>query len=426
MAVRVTINNARAGKNGVFLAKHLDSPDGKAAQMGGLLSTWHRDCKTDKGKSFEQVEADFYEAHFRAGLDAQNERHKKGGHKNRMKNMDEYRTTHNTAPECSLSYLGDMDAYNVLSEQGKAEFRRKLLAVVVEFWKWRRDTYPQVVGLDMALHVEDGAPHVHERHVWVAHDADGNEIVSQEKALEEMGVPRADEAKYAADMARAKKITDAKEREKKISQINRYNNRKMTYSAQCREKMIEIAKAHGIEVIEEPREAGQNGLSHARHKTRDEQRKQREAEQARKAADEAAKKAAEDRQRDEQAAQQAREWVGQVKDALDEYSETTEKAAKETRAAADKYAKETRQAARADAQTLKQTGYEAGYAEGKTAAQKAAESEIEAAKQQGYLDGYEAGIKDGYSTPMGRLAEAREQAEARAREAQDGYDHEHP
>ena len=143
----------------------------------------------------------------------------------------------------------------------------------VEFWKWRKDAYPQVVSLDAALHKEDGAPHVHERHVWVAHDKEGREIVSQTKALEEMGVPRPDEAKYRADMAAARKIKDKAEREKAVKKAGLHNNAKMTYTATCRAKLIEIAKAHGFEIIETPKEPGESGLSQARYKARDEERK---------------------------------------------------------------------------------------------------------------------------------------------------------
>ena len=257
---RVTVSNARSGRDGVFMAKHLDGPDGKAAKMGGLLKTWHRD--KDIKKSFEQVEAEYYEKNCQAGLDAQNERHRKGGHKQRCRTMDEYRTAKNTCPESTLFYLGDLEVYNALSEAAKKEHRKRLWSAVVEFWKWRRDTFPQVVSLDMALHIEDGAPHVHERHVWIAHDSDGNKVVNQEAALREMGVLPPDPA----------------------GKVTRFNNAKITYTDICREKMKEIARAHGIEVIDEPREAGQKGQSRAKFITQDEQRKAAEAQKEAEAA----------------------------------------------------------------------------------------------------------------------------------------------
>ena len=274
-AKRVTQNNARVSrKNGrVFFAKHLDGPDGKAARMNGLLMVWRYGVGTwkkgqpmeeDEARMCEGVEAAYYKKHFSASLDAQNEKHRKSRHKERIRTLEDYIRHPDTCPESTLFYVGNMDDTASASEVWK---------VFVEFWKWRKDAYPQVVSLDAALHKEDGAPHVHERHVWVAHDKEGREIVSQTKALEEMGVPRPDEAKYRADMAAARKIKDKAEREKAVKKAGLHNNAKMTYTATCRAKLIEIAKAHGFEIIETPKEPGESGLSQARYKARDEERK---------------------------------------------------------------------------------------------------------------------------------------------------------
>lgn len=269
--IRPTVSNARQGKNGVFQPEHLDTEKGKAAQMNGLLATWH--CYQAAGgwmakMDFSQVEDYFYRTNFEDGLNYQNMKYKKKGNYDRIRDMDEYRESVKTCPESTLYYLGDR------YHNAGADLLR---LAVVAFLEWREREYPQVKTLDWALHIEDGAPHIHERHDWIAHDEAGNLIVSQEKALEEMGVPRADEAKYQADMAAAQKITDKKQRARRVSQINRYNNRKMTYSEKCRDKMIEIARSYGIEVEDQPREAGQKGLNQARFKTQDELRKQEEA-----------------------------------------------------------------------------------------------------------------------------------------------------
>lgn len=280
-AKRVTQNNARASrKNGrALLAKHLDGPDGKAARMGGLLKVWRhgigtwkkgQPMETDEARMCEGVEAAYYKKHFSASLDAQNEKHRKSRHKERIRSLEDYIRHPDTCPESTLFYVGNMDDTASASEVWK---------VFVEFWKWRKEAYPQVVSLDAALHKEEGAPHVHERHVWIAHDKEGREIVSQTKALEEMGVPRPDEAKYRADMAAARKIKDKAEREKAVKKAGLHNNAKMTYTATCRAKLIELAKAHGFEIIETPKEPGESGLSQARYKARDEERKAEAAKQ---------------------------------------------------------------------------------------------------------------------------------------------------
>ena len=290
-AKRVTQNNARTSRtNGkALMPEHLDGPNGKAARMGGLLTVWRRGIgtwhkgqpmETDETRMCKGVEAAFYEVHFSDALDAQNAKHKKSRHKERIKTMDEYREHPDTCPESTLYYVGNIE------DSARA---RELWRVFVEFYKWRGTAYPQVVSLDAALHKEAGAPHVHERHVWIAHDKEGREIVSQTKALEEMGVPRPDEAKYKADIAAARKIKDKAEREKAVKLANLYNNPKMTYTATCREKLIEIAKAHGFEIVEEPKERGKSGLSQAAYITQDEQRKAAEARKEAQDAQEAAK-----------------------------------------------------------------------------------------------------------------------------------------
>lgn len=253
-AVRATMNNARKGKNGVFLPIHNDGEEGKAAQMNGILCKWN--YTGNKDKPFDNVEADFYEENCKAGLDAQNERHRKKGNKKRVKEMDEYRKAEETCPESTLFYLGDKDNY---------VDPRRLLQVVTEFLNWREKRFPSVVSLDFAMHIEDGAPHIHERHVWIGHDEYGNKIVSQGKALEEMGVqpPDLDKARKAAEYReQAKEASTKDERKELISKakgIERHNNAKMTYTRECREKLFEIAREHGIEIITKPREKGKQG-----------------------------------------------------------------------------------------------------------------------------------------------------------------------
>lgn len=240
--IRPTVNNARTGKNGVFQAKHLDTEKGKAAQLNGLLYTWHR--YQDMGGDFEWAEKYYYHLNFEDGLDYQNEKYRKKGNYKRIRSMDEYREAPKTCPESTLYYLGNKD-YNAGADV--------LQAVVMEYLAWRARKYPAVVCLDWAVHVEDGAPHIHERHVWVAHDEAGNKVVNQEAALREMGVERPDPLKP----------------------VGRYNNAKMTYTEACRDKMMELARSYGIEVEDQPREPGQKGLSQARYKMEDAARKTR-------------------------------------------------------------------------------------------------------------------------------------------------------
>ena len=139
----------------------------------------------------------------------------------------------------------------------------------MEFRQWEREEFPQYKTLDIAVHAdEEGAPHIHRRGVWIAHDAAGREIVGQERALEEMGVQLPCPNKP----------------------IGRFNNRKMTYTARCRAHLAEICREHGLKLELKPRKRSKSGLAQIEYKARQEEQKAAEAIQ--KAA-EATQKAAE-------------------------------------------------------------------------------------------------------------------------------------
>lgn len=128
--------------------------------------------------------------------------------------------------------------------------------------EWHRTRFPNVIFIDAGLHLDepDAAPHVHQRQVWfVAHDKSGEEYlrVHQGDALKEMNIDKPNPAKKES----------------------RNNNAKVTYTAICREKMIEIAEAHGIEIEREPDEKSKSGLSLLEYKVRTTKEKLAEAEE---------------------------------------------------------------------------------------------------------------------------------------------------
>lgn len=247
-AKRVTCRNMRVTRKGqVTSAAHIDKRNESPEKRAEVAIS---KCIDFRGRMLDgdltAHEADFYERHFRAGLDAQNERYRKKGNYGRIREMSDYLAGPKTAPEDSLFYVGCM---------GNTAGGRELLECYLDFLEWRAKRFPRVKPLGFGLHKEKGAWHVEEHHVWVALDADGNIISDQGKALEQMGVQRPDVTKKA----------------------DRYNNAKMTYTAECRAKWIEIAKARGFEIIEEPRERGRSGLSLEAYVTR-QMKEQREAE----------------------------------------------------------------------------------------------------------------------------------------------------
>ena len=89
--------------------------------------------------------------------------------------------------------------------------------------------------LDWALHLDEGTPHIHERHVFDCENKYGEIAPQQEKALEALcfELPKPDKP------------------------LGRYNNRKITFDAACRTMLFEIAKRHGRELDKVPEYGGQ-------------------------------------------------------------------------------------------------------------------------------------------------------------------------
>lgn len=194
----------------------------------------YKDC------TFEHAERVAYSTLFTAGLDAANERHLKNRHPDHVRDMDAYRTSKQTCPEETLYYIGNKQNLD-RPDPGV------LWGITLELLKWQQRTYPQCKILDVALHQdEQGAPHIHVRQVWIGHDRDGNAIVSQTKALREMGVERPDPGEKQG----------------------RFNNPKQTFTAAVRAKYMALAMEHGLDVDILPVDASKSGVDHLTYQAR--------------------------------------------------------------------------------------------------------------------------------------------------------------
>lgn len=242
--MRVTTHNGRAGKDGSYSSKHNDRNFDlkKAPHIHADMTSQNKEWKCiAKASSFEECEKIAYEILFRKSLDARNARYIEQRHPERCKTMDAYRTDKRTCPEETLLYIGNA---------AKTVDPNVLWDICTELISWESTKYPNVRILDVALHVdEDGAPHLHERKVWVAHNDDGDLQVGQAAALREMGVQAPNPN----------------------AGLNRHNNPKMTYTADVRAKMIELCQARGLDITVEPREPSQSGLSLLEYKTKEQQ-----------------------------------------------------------------------------------------------------------------------------------------------------------
>lgn len=253
--MRLTYHNGRSNKSGgVYSAKHndrnfnIENVDHIDSDKQNQNEFWHCYNKTDPNLTFEQAEKKFYEDHFGKFLAERNEKYLKQRHKDKVQTVDDYLKSRKSCPEEIIFAVGNVKDFKNIDT-------KKITRVYNEFMHWRRDKYPNVVCIDVALHAdEEGVPHIQERVAWIAHDKNGNEMVNQGQALREMGV----------------EIFDPQKKE------SRYNNAKITFTRDCRQKFFEICRGYGIEIEEKPKERSEVGLSLTEYKTRQEEQKLQE------------------------------------------------------------------------------------------------------------------------------------------------------
>ena len=235
--LKLTRHNGRAGKHGTYNPKHND-------RNFNLTNSEHIDPERAKGNiywdcfhgfrstiapqdpdnlagTFSDVERQFYETHYTAFVESQNERNAKIRHTERNRSIPDLLSSRKTCPEETIYQLGTKD------DHASGEV---LLAVVTEFieeFKARFGDHVHV--LDWALHLDESTPHIHERHVFDCENKHGEVAPQQEKALEALGFELPDPGKP----------------------ISRRNNRKITFDSACRKMLFEIAKRHGLELEEE-------------------------------------------------------------------------------------------------------------------------------------------------------------------------------
>lgn len=175
--------------------------------------------------SFETHEKRMYAHLFSESLSKQTERHIKGGHSERVRTMDEYRSAIRTCPEETILQLGTREEHADPQAFIKAVNRWCQQMQTAYGAHWRL--------LDGALHFDESTPHCHIRAVWVAEGKDGLQV-SENRALRALGIQR----------------PDPKQPEGK------HNCPKQTFTQQSRELWIAAAREYGIEIEEIPEMPG--------------------------------------------------------------------------------------------------------------------------------------------------------------------------
>lgn len=251
-SMRITTNNGRHTRGRAYSPRHDDrtfnlqnSPHIDPARTA---DNWNWQWLENSGLlcSFEDAEREFYARYISDHLRAVNTRYQAQRHSERVKTIDEYRKAPQSCPEETIVCIGNREHHPDPSE---------LLAAYLELQHWQQQTYPQLHVLDYAMHLdEQGAPHIHERHVWTYTDADGHLAIGQARALQQMGIQRPHPEQPRS----------------------RYNNEKMTYTQAVRERFAEICRQRGLEVETTPRERSQSGLTLLEYQSRQEEQRLQE------------------------------------------------------------------------------------------------------------------------------------------------------
>lgn len=143
-------------------------------------------------------------------------------HNDRNRTVEDLLKNNKTCPEESIYQIGTME---------ESVPAGTLALIVSEFYEeFERRFGSHIHILDWALHLDEGTPHIHERHVFDCKNRYGELCPQQEKALEELGFELPDPSKPKG----------------------KHNNRKQTFDAVCRTLLFDISRKHGVHLEQEP------------------------------------------------------------------------------------------------------------------------------------------------------------------------------
>ena len=244
--MKLTRHNGRSGKHGTYNPRHNDRRfdvensehiDAERARQNvywdcyrGFTTHEFRENPEQPDFSFEEIERMYYYEHYGGYVEAQNARNEKTRHTERNRTVEDLLKNNKTCPEESIYQIGTM---------GESVSPDTLFSIVNEFYQeFERRFGSHIHILDWALHLDEGTPHIHERHVFDCENRYGELCPQQEKALEELGIPLPNPEKPKG----------------------RNNNRKQTFDAVCRTLLFDIARRHGLHLDQEPSYGGRDYL----------------------------------------------------------------------------------------------------------------------------------------------------------------------
>lgn len=178
-----------------------------------------------KGMTFAEAEQKFYEDTFADMIADINHRAELSRHRERRTSASKLLSSKKTMPEEVIFQIGDIDESVSMQVLG---------AVFKNFYQWHQKRFGKNVHtLNIAYHVDEKTPHIHLRRVWIYEHEKGFKAIGQHKALLELGYMLPDDTQKRG----------------------RYNNLKQQYSADCREKWLQLCQEHGIDVEKTPKKS---------------------------------------------------------------------------------------------------------------------------------------------------------------------------
>lgn len=232
---KLTRHNGRSGKAGVFSSKHndrrFDTEKADHIDQDRLTNNIYWDCYQEYqipfkddisgNHSFEEVEKKFYRDQYLNYCLEQHRRNEKTGHSERDRWPEDLRLNKKTCPEETILQIGNID------DKIPADvFADIAMEFFIEFTK-RYGEHVHI--LNWALHMDEGTPHIHERHVFDCENKYGEIMPQQEKALEALGfeLPFPDKP------------------------MGKKNNRKMVFDKECRKLLFDICEQHDLHLDHE-------------------------------------------------------------------------------------------------------------------------------------------------------------------------------
>ena len=227
---RITHAKARHLDRENLTAEHIDSTRTRQNRYWNLYDGEYSGRTEKEHFSMTEAEQKCYQELYQGHIDNVNERAEQTRHRENRTSVSRLLTSKKTMPQDNVFQVGSVrdDVINPTD----------LWHIWREFMRWHKTKYPQAVIMDCAMHLDESVPHVHDRRTFWYSDKDGIVRIGQEKALEQMGVPLPEPDKPRG----------------------RYNNRKQTYTRECRERLMEICAEYGYNIIEKPLEKRRHNL----------------------------------------------------------------------------------------------------------------------------------------------------------------------